>query len=50
MLVVTSVYKDRYDNVLNFCLKYGLDLIVYNKNDSLKLDEEIITKKQIILQ
>jgi len=45
MLVVTSVYKDRYDNILNFCLKYGLDLIVYNKNDSLKLDEEIITKK-----
>jgi len=42
VLVVTCVYKDNYNNVLNFCQTHNLPLVVYNKNDNLKLNEEII--------
>jgi hypothetical protein len=42
VLVVTGVYKDNYDNVLNFCINNNLQLVVYNKNDDLKLNEEVI--------
>lgn len=40
MVVVTSVYKDSYHDILEYCRKYKLHLIVYNKNDELKLGEE----------
>jgi len=43
MLVVTSVYKDSYQDILNFTLQHNLQLLVYNKNDSLSLGQEIIT-------
>ena len=43
MLVVTSTYNDSYQNVYNFTLKHNLDLLVFNKNDSLNLGEEKIT-------
>jgi hypothetical protein len=46
MLVVTSVYNASYQDVLNFTRAYGLDLLVYNKNDSLKLGEEVVTLQQ----
>ena len=42
VLVVTCVYKDDYNNVLRFCEKHNLKLVVYNKNDDLKVNEEII--------
>lgn len=42
MLIVTSVYKDSYKNVLDFANRYNLDLLVYNKNDNLKKGEEIL--------
>ena len=36
VLVVICVYKDNYNNVLNFCKTHNLPLVVYNKNDNLK--------------
>ena len=45
MLIVTSVYKASYQHILNFANQHNLDLIVYNKNDNLKLGEEIVMKK-----
>lgn len=45
MLVVTSVYNAIYQNLLNFVIKHDLKLLVYNKNDYLKLGEEIVTYK-----
>jgi hypothetical protein len=45
VLVVTCVYKDDYNNVLRFCEKHNLKLVVYNKNDDLKVNEEIIKMK-----
>lgn len=43
MLIVTSVYNASYQDVLNFSRHYGIDLLVYNKNDALKLGEEVVT-------
>ena len=43
MLVVTSVYKDSYQNVYNFTLKHNIHLLVYNKNDAIKIGEEKTT-------
>lgn len=43
MLVVTSTYNDSYQNVYNFTLKHNLDLLVYNKNDLMRLGEEKVT-------
>jgi hypothetical protein len=45
MLIVTSVYKDSYEHVLKFANQHNIELLVYNKNDKLKLGEEIITYK-----
>ena len=45
VLVVTCVYHDSYDNVLNFCKTNNLPLLVYNKNDDLKLGDEIVKVK-----
>ena len=45
MLIVTSVYKDSYENVLKFANQHNIELLVYNKNDKLKLGGEIITYK-----
>lgn len=44
-LVVTCVYKDSYDDLLNFCKTNHLPLLVFNKNDDLKKDEEIVKTK-----
>lgn len=44
MLIVTSTYKDSYQNVLNFANANKLDLIVYNKKDEYAIGEEKITK------
>jgi hypothetical protein len=44
-LVVTCVYKDKYDDLLNFCKTNNLPLLVFNKNDELKKDEEIVKTK-----
>ena len=43
MLIVTSVYNASYQDVLNFSRHHGIDLLVYNKNDALKLGEEVVT-------
>lgn len=43
MLVVTSVYNDSYQNVFDFCLRNKFKLIVYHKNDSLRIGDEIVT-------
>ena len=45
MLVVTSVYNADYDNLQRFCSFHKLELLVYNKNNSLKLGEEYISYK-----
>ena len=44
MLVITSVYNDSYNNVLDFVIKHDFELIVYIKKDNLKLGEEIVRK------
>ena len=45
MIVVTSTYKDSYQNVLRAVLVHGWKLIVYNKNDNMKIGEEKVTYK-----
>lgn len=49
VLVVTCVYKDNCNDILNFCKTNNLPLLVFNKNDDLKKDEEIVKVKTDML-